>query len=82
MVHFELDELDIQIINLLFGKKYWPAKNVYSRISGFKHGKFGRTLILIRLIKLTQKGYLDMQMTPGSEEAGFKSLTKIRSPPI
>lgn len=82
MLDAELDDLDRNIITLLSGRKHWPAKRVYSEISGFKHGKFGRKLILIRLKRLAKMGYLDMQMTPGSEELVFRTKKRMNITPL
>ena len=62
MLDLDIDDLDHKILKIISNVKYWSAEDVYSELTGFTRGRFGRTLINLKLSKLVEKGLLDIDV--------------------
>ena len=73
----ELDSLDAKILEIIARKKQITADEIYTSISGFSQGKFGRSLISLKLQKLAKMGQIQIGILPGyKEERYMYSISK------
>ena len=67
----DLDDLDHRILGVLSRKRRRTADEIYFEISGFRQGKFGRSLVYLRLKKLSELNFIAVELQPGRENQEF-----------
>lgn len=67
----DLDDLDNKILGILSRKRRRTADEIYFEISGFQQGKFGRSLVNLRLIKLSELEYVSIELVPGRDSQEY-----------
>ena len=73
----ELDSLDVKILEIITKKRHLTADEIYTLISGFSQGKFGRSLISLKIQKLAKMGHIQISILPGYKEERFSySISK------
>ena len=79
MLEVDIDNLDMKILEVISHVKYWSADDVYAEITGFTHGRFGRTLINLKLANLAEQGFLkkDVKIRKGEQECVYSINTKL-----
>lgn len=71
MSDVQLDELDHKILKILARKKRRTADEIYFEISGFPKGKFGRSVINLKLLKLSKLGHISAEPLHARDSKDF-----------
>ena len=73
-----LNDLNEKILHILSKKEFTTAQEVYSEISGFKSSRFGRSLVILRLKELQERGYISISNINGDEEKALVISLKLK----